>query len=192
MEPLGVASRTSGPVFAEFECRHRFVVRAKSVLEETWTVRVSFVEGRYVLDLTTKQEAQVDLALLEFRYGGIGFRGPADWEGKLGMTVLTSDGVGRMEAQGSRPKWTTLSGKGGTVGLIGHARNRRSPQSLRVHPDEPFFNWSVPADGDLALTKGELLELKYRLVLSEGPIAPEIMDALSDGFSGPTKARLAP
>ena len=107
-----------------------------------------------------------------------------------GITALTSEGDGRSEAQGSRPKWTILSGKGGAVGLIGRTDNVRSPQSLRVHPDEPFFNWSIPADGNLSLKKGEFLDLHYRLVLSDTPIPAETIDALADSFSRPTKARL--
>lgn len=192
VEAEGVEAREGGPVFAGFRARHRLTIRGRPAIEERWEVREYLVEGRYVLDLRTRQEAQGDLTFQEFRYGGIGFRGPLDWEGKDGMTVLTSDRKTRDAAQGSRPNWILLSGKGGSVGLIGHNGNFRAPEPLRVHPDEPFFNWALPADGDFSLTKGLALDLRYRFVLSDDPIPPEFMDALALAFSRPTAPRLVP
>jgi hypothetical protein len=190
VEPLGADLKVEGPLFAGFRARHRFHLKEQAILEETWSVRLFHIEGRYVLDLHVSQEALVDLKILEYRYGGIGFRGPLDWEGKDGMAVVTNNGLGRVDAQGSRPAWTVLNGKGGSVGLTAHTSNFRSPESVRVHPDEPFFNWSIPADGDFQVLKGKTLEVRYRIVLGDEPIQAPSMDALAKAFTAPSTAML--
>ncbi len=192
VEALGIESRSSGPVFAGFRARHRFKIGGRPAIEETWDVKLFAVAGVYVLDLQSIQEVTAAVQISEHRYGGIGFRGPPAWEGKDGMLVRTNEGKAREAAQGSRPDWFVCSGTGGAVGLIGHASNLRAPQSVRVHPDEPFLNWSLPADGAFGLVPGAPLRLRYRFVLADAAPPEALMNALSRSFSSPTPPKRVP
>ncbi|HEV3026452.1 MAG TPA: DUF6807 family protein, partial [Planctomycetota bacterium] len=104
VECVKVEDVSSGPVYGGLRARHRFVnLNApggpKVALEELWELRIYALTDRYVFDLVSTQTAATDHPVLikEYRYGGIGFRGPSDWEGKTGVDFLTSEGKNRIE-----------------------------------------------------------------------------------------------
>jgi hypothetical protein len=109
VEFVKIEEQTSGPVFCGFKARHRFVNLngtggEKVALEEVWEVRVYAIADRFLIDLVSTQTCATDQPLLikEYRYGGIGFRGSADWEGKEGVSFLTSEGKNRKEGHATK------------------------------------------------------------------------------------------
>jgi hypothetical protein len=181
----------SGPVFAGFRARHRFINLngsdgPKAVLDEVWELRVYAPrEGphpEFLFDLTSTQSCLTDkpLVIKEYRYGGIGFRGSKDWEGKDGVEFSTSEGKDRKTGHATRAKWVTATGKvdgdQASITFFGHPSNFRAPQPLRIHPDEPFFNWAVPQGGDFSIEPGKPYAARYRFLVSRWPsgVAEEV------------------
>jgi len=179
VECVKVEQTWSGPVFAGFRARHRFVnlngpAGEKVALEEIWEVRVYALADRFVFDLISTQTCASDqpLVIKEYRYGGIGFRGPDDWEGKEGVRFLTSEAKTRIDGHATKAKWVLAGGKIGgadaSIGFLCHPKNFRFPQPLRIHPDEPFFNWAVPQGGDFSIEPGKPYVARYRFVIADG------------------------
>jgi len=179
IECVKVEETFSGPVFGGFRARHRFINLngpdgPKAALEETWEVRVYALSDRFVFDLVSTQTCATaqPLVIKEYRYGGIGFRGPGDWEGKKGCSFLTSEGKTRTDGHATRARWCLMGGKVSgadcSIAFLGHPSDFRYPQPMRIHPDEPFFNWAVPQGGDFSIEPGKPYVARYRFVVSDG------------------------
>jgi hypothetical protein len=202
VECVKVEESFSGPVFGGFRARHRFVNLngpdgEKAALEKLWELRVYALEDRFLVDLTSTQTCATEqpLVIQEYRYGGIGFRGPADWEGKAGVEFLTSEGKNRVEGHATRAKWVLAWGKAGgqlaSVGFLGHTSNFRDPQPLRIHPDEPFFNWAVPQGGDFSIEPGKPYIARYRFLVADGTLDKEAMDRAWADFNTAPALRIS-
>lgn len=183
IECVKVEETVSGPVFGGFRAKHRFINLngpdgPKAALEEVWDVRVYALAGQFVFDLVSTQTCATDqpLVIKEYRYGGIGFRGSGEWEGKDGVAFRTSEGKTRKDGHATRAKWCQMSGKVGgedeSIGFLCHPSNFRFPQPMRIHPDEPFFNWAPPQLGDFSIEPGKPYVSRYRFVLSDGAQVP--------------------
>ena len=112
----------------------------KTVLEETWTVKLrGQQDNSYVFDITSVQTCVADTALKinQYHYGGMGIRGNNQWHNESSAIALkkyqqslkkkdaklefpslqtvrhrfkTSEGKQRFEGNHSRPNWVDLSG----------------------------------------------------------------------------------
>ncbi len=195
VECVKVEETVSGPVFGGFRARHQFLNLngpggPKAALEETWEVRVYALSGQFVFDLVSTQTCATDqpLVIKEYRYGGIGFRGSGDWEGKEGVEFLTSDRKTRKDGHATRAQWCQMSGKIGgaeeSVGFLCHPSNFRFPQPMRIHDSEPFFNWAPPQMGDFSIEPGKPYVSRYRFVVSAGSHVP-LMDAWWGEYAEP-------
>src|SRR6185295_14165198 len=197
IECIKVEEVTSGPVFAGFKARHRFInlngPTEKVALEELWEVRVYAFSDRFVFDLISTQTCATKepLVIKEYRYGGIGFRGSSEWEGKAGVEFLTSEGKTRVDGHATKAKWCAATGKVGgaaaTIGFLCHPSDFRFPQPLRIHPEEPFFNWAVPQGGDFSIEPGTPYVARYRFVVADGALKREDLDAAWEAYGGPFK-----
>jgi Family of unknown function (DUF6807) len=203
VEVVKVEETFSGPVFGGFKTRHRYVNLngpdgPKTALEETWEVRVYNQSAPHLFELISIQTCATEqpVVIKEYRYGGVGFRGPADWEGKAGVEFLTSEGKNRIEGHATRAKWVLAWGKIGdrtaSVGFLGHATNFRDPQPLRIHPDEPFFNWAVPQGGDFSIEPGKPYGARYRFVVADGVLDRETMERAWTDFNVAPAVRVTP
>jgi len=200
IECIKVEETISGPVFAGFRARHRFInlngPAEKVALEEVWEVRVYALADRFVFDLVSTQTCATDqpLVIKEYRYGGIGFRGPLDWEGRTGVEFLTSEGKSRIDGHATKAKWCGATGKIGgaeaSIGFLGHPSDFRFPQPLRIHPDEPFFNWAVPQGGTFSIEPGKPYVARYRFVVADGRLGREDLDAAWAAYGEPPKVVL--
>jgi hypothetical protein len=200
IECVKVEETFSGPVFGGFKARHRFInlngAAEKVVLEEVWEVRVYALSDRFVFDLVSTQTCATDqpLVIKEYRYGGIGFRGSADWEGKTGVDFLTSEGKGRVDGHATQAKWVSAFGKIGgaeaSIGFLGHPSDFRFPQPLRIHPDEPFFNWAVPQGGTFSIEPGKPYVARYRFIVADGALRTQDLDGAWKAYAEPAKVVL--
>ena len=205
---LKLETNWSGAVHGGFVAWHRFMdltakPKPKAVIEETWEVRVYAITGgtkpKWIFDLTSTQwcSGASPLILPQYRYGGLGVRGNREWDQeKNNPTVFqTANGVtDRLAGHATRARWCYMGGKvdGAQAGLtiLGHPRNFRAPQPMRIHPKEPFFNFAPQQFGGMAIRPGEKYVSRYRFVVADGtPIAGDLHRIWAD-FAHPPVVNL--
>jgi hypothetical protein len=194
-----------GPLQAGFSARHQFTdltgESPASVLIETWTTRIwtpdSRDNGVWFLDLTHEQvmDGKGQLELLEHIYGGLAVRGHRSWFGPENARFMTAEGVtDRTAANETRSRWCAISGQvdGHVAGfaVLDHPANPRSPQSVRVHPEMPYFCYGPVPLGPMTITPDQPYRATYRIVVFDGDPEPEILDRLWNDFADPPKIGL--
>ena len=206
VEFIAIDDSWSGSVHAGFISRHKFVDLTTPTptvaLWETWTIKVyptSRSGTAYRLfEMTSHQTCATEdpLILPEYRYGGLGFRGRREWDGAENCFFLTSLGESdRVKAHKTRARWCHIYGKveGGEfagITVIGHPDNFRAPQPMRVHPNEPFFNFAPSQTGDWAIEPGKPYVSRYRFVVTDGPSDAALFHRLWQDFATPPTVEL--
>lgn len=189
----------SGPLQAGLRTRHRFVDLSAptpvTVLTEIWDVTLHALgrSGRpyRAFDLVSTQELATTspLVLPEYRYGGIGLRGHRSWLGANGVQFLTSEGKTRVDGHGTRARWCAMSGlvRGQRIGIavFDHPSNERHPQSMRIHPTEPFFNFAPMQLGAMTLTPDRAYVSRYRFITFDGAPDAAWLDRLWNAYARP-------
>lgn len=205
----GVDAAWSGPVFAGFKSQQRYVALTggaqTTALNEHWDVRVYNVgqggQGgkakRYFLfDIVATQQCATNspLILEEYRYGGMGVRGHRNWKDKTKVSFLTSEGKARESGNATRARWIHMSGSvdDQTVGIavLDHPANFRAPQPLRIHPDDPYFNYAPSQLGKFEIKPGEKFVARYRYVVADGPPDKAELDRLWSDYATPPEVSL--
>ena len=168
----------------------------KTALTEVWEVivyrPVSGAKPYYIFDLTTTQNV-VDspLTLPKYHYGGLGFRGRREWKGVDGCQFLTSEGKDRKNGNETRGRWCWVGGEadGGTIGIaiMDHPGNFRSPQPMRLNPDQPFFCYSPSQLGDWKIEKGTPYVASYRFIAADGAADVAEINRLWNDYAEPPK-----
>ena len=196
---VAVDKTWNGPVHAGFVSKHRFVdlgapTTPAAVLNEMWDVRVYNNSGNdiWIFDLTSTQECATEkpLKLPEYHYGGLGFRGNWDWNGKTNVDFLTSEGItDRIKGHGARARWCDISGlvagKRARIAILCHPDNFRAPQHMRLHPSEPFFCYTPQQGGDMEITPGKPYVSRYRFVVHDGPPDKEVIERIWNDYAHP-------
>jgi hypothetical protein len=199
-----LARAWSGPLTAGFESRHRYMdllaPTPTTVLVEDWRViaysPTAGMRPAHVFDLEIAQTlaGTSPLELPVYRYGGVGMRGRREWNGKDRTFFLTSTGRGRVPGHGTRATWVHMSGDvdGQRAGLamLSHPDNVRSPQPMRIHPTEPFFNFAPQQAGAIVIRPGEVFRMRYRFVVTDGPADAALLDAMWQDYALPVRARV--
>ncbi len=186
-----------GPVHAGFRAKHHFVDLSASVpviaLNEEWEVKVYPTVGNgkfHVFDLKVTQTVNTSqpLVLPEYHYGGVGFRGHGDWDDPENGTFLTPEGLGR-DGHGSRVRWTHIGGHSdgelAGISILGHPSNFRHPQTVRIHPNEPFFNYAPTQLGEMIIEPGSPYVVNYRYITYDGEPDPEAIDRMWQEYAYP-------
>ncbi|HEV8186152.1 MAG TPA: PmoA family protein [Pyrinomonadaceae bacterium] len=196
-----VGKTWSGPVYAGFTSYQKYVALTgeapKTALNEEWDVRVYDLGSDYfVFDIVATQEcaSASPLILEEYRYGGMGVRGNREWKDKSKVSFLTSDGKTRLDGNATRSHWCHIGGTvdGQLVGLavLDHPSNFRAPEPLRIHPDDPYFNYAPSQMGRFQIEPGKKFVLRYRYVVSDGPPDPKLLERLWNDYANPPAARV--
>ncbi len=194
-----LASTWSGTVRAGFTSVHDWIDHTsgapKPVLEESWSVSLSSAEcaGKpvYLMDFTSDQKCagSEPLKLPEYHYGGLGVRGPAEWDPVEAVTMSTSEGLDRAKGDGSKAKWVVMKGGSGKteagLAVLIHPENFRFPQPLRLNPKNPQLCVAPSRDGDWAIEPNKPLQLRYRMVAFDGPADATWLEALWNGYASP-------
>lgn len=200
----GVDGAWSGAVYAGFKSRQRYVALSgkapKTALNEQWDVRVYNVgQGArryYLFDIVATQQCASDspLILEEYRYGGMGVRGHRNWQDKSKVSFLTSEGKARESGNATKARWIHMSGMvdDQTVGIavLDHPGNFRSPQPLRIHPDDPYFNFAPSQLGRFEIKPGEKYVVRYRYIVADGPPDKAELDRLWSDYATPPQVSL--
>lgn len=201
MEVASVDGRFEGPVFGGFRVTQRLIDLTDPdgptpALEETWDVRVYAVEGLVLFDIDSTQACVggSSFTALKYGYGGMGFRGPAEWAGREGVAFLTSEGKTRTDGNGLPARWVVLNGKiGGKdvgAGFLCHPLSVRAPQPTRMNPENPYFSWVPSGTGDLSLKPGEPVVSRYRFVIADRPLGASEMERHWTAFATPAPVEL--
>jgi hypothetical protein len=194
----------SGPLTAGFASRHRYMdllaPTPATVLLEDWRVvayaHPASARPAHVFDLEIAQTlvGTTPLELPVYRYGGVGMRGRHEWDGKDKTFFLTSSGLGRVAGHGTRATWVHMSGvvdgQRAGIAMLSHPDNVRSPQPMRIHPTEPFFNFAPQQAGPMTIRPGDVFTLRYRFVVMDGAPDAALLDAMWQAYALPVRARV--
>lgn len=194
--------KTSGDVFAGYDAVHEHVVTKKGkkedvAMNEVQSVRV-YNPGTdyYIMDFTSMLTCASDapVTLLEYRYGGFGWRTTEKWDNK-NSEVITSEGKTRKEADGSKARWCIVQGAiddayAGAV-MMSNPTNYNYPEPLRIWPEnqynrgDMFANFSPTKDKDWALEPGKTYVLRYRMLVFNNKMTKERAEAAWRSFANP-------
>ena len=188
-----------GQVNAGLKAHNRYVdlkaPQPKTVLNEEWQVTAYYVgQGQKpytMFDLVSTQECATStpLVLPEYHYGGVGFRGHREWDGKDNAIFLTSEGKDRSNGHGTRARWCHIGGMidGQLAGItiFCHPDNFRAPQPMRIHPDEPFFCFAPSQLGEWKIAPGQKYVSRYRFVVYDGAPDKAELERIWNDYANP-------
>lgn len=196
-----------GDVFAEYSALHEHVSFSNGseriLLNEIQTVRVYRTDepNYYIADLIISLNCATEspVRLLEYRYGGLGWRATEEWD-RHNSEVLSSEGKTRKNADGTRAKWCIVQGKVGDdhagILLMSHPENYNHPEPLRIWPEnqydrgDMFFNFSPTKNTDWLLEPGKSYVLKYRLLVFNGKFDKQKADEAWSHFAAPATVNI--
>ncbi len=190
----------SGSVHAGLRSNHRYIDMINDpevALLESWNLRVyRHVESLHILDLVLIQSLATDsiLVLNEHRYGGVGFRGNRAWKAADEVDFFTSEGRTRKDGHATRARWVHIGGpvddQYAGIAILSHPVNYESPQPVRIHPTEPFFNYAPTQAGAFSITHQQPMEWKYRFITYDGAHDSKLLEALWQDFASPLSVRM--
>lgn len=205
----GTNSLSDGPVYGGFSVRQEHIdFQGKKpeelAINEVWDVRAwnsSPADGikAWLVDLTTFLSVEGDSPIIfeAYRYGGgIGIRANEEWT-KDNSTVLTSEGKTRIDADGTRAKWTDINGSfkdNGNSGIVffSHPSNREHPEPMRVWPidanngrGDMYFEFCPIRHKDWKLEPGKTYRLKYRMLVYDGKTDSSTAERIWNDFAYP-------
>jgi hypothetical protein len=193
-----------GPVHSGLDATLAHIALAEGVttaLNEHWVVRAykthQGAAPYNAFDLESTQVAATDspIELLEYTYGGFGLRGHAQWRDVSNVIFLTSEGLGREAGEGQGARWCFMGGNvgGRPVGFaaLGHPSNFRAPQTMRIHPTEPFMAFAPVKDGPFTIHPGTPYVTRFRFVTIDGAPDVALLDRLWNDYAKPPAVRVA-
>ncbi len=164
----------------------------RPLIDETWKVTAYDAgEDRFVFDIEAVQlvRGQSPLTIQKYHYGGMAIRGTTQWmppakgTDPVG-TIITSQGMGRVEGNHSRPHWVGMHGPidEGHAGfaVISDSRNFRAPQWVRVHPLMPYFVFSPMVEEPFQIEGGMPYFSRFRYVIFDGEPDAEMISREAD------------
>lgn len=175
----------------------------RTILRETWTVKVHADTGH--IDFTSEQRCVADspLSVDQFHYGGMAVRGSRQWfpdarvsAGKGAVkdefvapcTLLTSEGLTQAQGNHSRPLWVCMTGPVDdapvSLTLIPHPANFRHPQHVRLHPSMPYFCFIPTVEEPFQIEPGKPWVSRYRIIAEDGEPDAARLDSVQRVFAG--------
>jgi hypothetical protein len=190
-------SVVEGPVFTEYSVLHEHVDLSapggeKVAISEVQKVRVyTTSKDQWLIDFTTQQRcaSSSPIKLLQYRYGGLGYRGPAEWNAN-NSNYLTSEGKTRKDGHATRARWCncygeTTKGPAGVL-FLSHPQNHEHPEPMRIWPEGMmFFNFTPIQASEWVFEPGNEYVLNYRLCAYDGKRTAEQCQSLWSDFAQP-------
>ena len=198
----GILSRTEGDVFGGFSVLQEYIdfmapggeqVAINEVLDvRSWNI----AKGIWVLDYTTTVTTGLETGIHidQYRYGsGLGFRSREDWDTAT-CTVLSSEGRTMEDTDGSTGRWCRLEGISGAeegrsgIVFMSHPSNLSHPEPLRVWPKPThgiFLNFCPIKFRDWTLEPDRPQTQRYRMIIFDGEMSPELTDLYWEAFAHP-------
>lgn len=198
---LNTAEAGNSGAIIESQLRHTSL-KYGEVLGEKWTIMVYPTDEYFLFDLISEQTntSNDTLFILDYHYGGMGFRGSKEWN-KVDSThftntweILTSEGYTNENANHTHASWVSASGKvdgqNTSVTVFGFPENFRYPQAIRVHPSMPYWVYAPMVDGEFYIAPGAGYKSKFRYYVPNGASNPEIIKNFDKSLKSPVKAKL--
>ncbi len=174
------------------------------VLRERWKVRVHATDAKlHCFDLESTQQALTELPLVveQYHYGGLAVRGPVAWvSGKpwqdgAGQDIvqeastLYSDQAADRESGNHQPsRWVVLSGmldgRPASITVLGHPKNFRSPQTVRLHPSKPYFCFAPCVSSEFVIDREHPLQQRFRFLVTDDQPAPQWIEQQWQQWTG--------
>ena len=206
-ELVAVDRTWNGPVHGGFTARLKQVDLTApapvTALNETWLLTAYAIAGAprpvRMFDLAVTQTCATSdpVILPEYHYGGFGFRGAAPWNGPGDKArFLTSEGeTDRIKGNNTRVRWCYVGGdvEGGApagTATLGHPGNFRSPQTVRLHPNMPYFSLVPQAQGEFRIEPGKPYVANFRFIVADGAPDRALLEAYWQGYANPAAAKL--
>lgn len=189
-----------GPVYGGLKAKNHFVDVSGSApviaLNEEWKTKIYNISGSdnqhynlFDLKLTHTTNTGQPLTLPTYHYGGMAFRGHQQWDDPENISVLTSKGLNRSEANETRARWVhiggQINGKQVGVAILSHPDNFRAPQPIRVHPETPYIVFAPMQLGDFKIRPGSPYVMRYRFVTYDGEPDVEALNHLWNDYAYP-------
>ncbi len=157
---------------------------------------------RYILDKAMSYRNILSDTILfdAYRYGGgIGFRATERWKTE-NCTVLSSEGMTRIDADGTKARWCIVEGEssvdGGRSGILfmSHPSNRAHPEPMRVWPldineGEMFFEFCPIRHTEWVILPDKQYSLHYRMIVFDGSMSAEEAEMYWNGFAYPPEVK---
>jgi len=201
----GVEETWQGPVHAGLDAKliHVDLVGGSTTaLNERWVVRAYKTHAGsspyFVFDLESTQTAATaaPVELLQWDYGGFAFRGHGEWADVSKANFLASDGKDRAAGDGQTGRWCFLGGSvgGSQVGYaaLGHPSNFRAPQTMRIHPTDPYMAFSPVKDGPFTIEPNAPYVTRFRVVTIDGAPDTALLDRLWNDYATPPEVTVTP
>jgi putative membrane-bound dehydrogenase-like protein len=158
-----------------------------AVLTETQTWAMRQQHGRYLLDLEWAGEAQTDVTIGKYDYGGLFVRMP--WTPGIDGEVVNAARQRNEKAEGQPAMWID-------VGMRVAGRPDRAHIAVFDHPENKGYPHRWRVDGQLGvgpirarqadwrIRQGETEVIRHRLVVYTGPLSDVALTSLWSEFSG--------
>jgi hypothetical protein len=195
VEHIKVLDITNGPVASVIRTnlRHRSLEHGE-VLAENWTITVYSISDYFLFDLESEQQntTRDTLFLNKYIYGGLAFRGSRQWNihdknYKAPWSILTSEGDRDSSANHRHARWVDASGTidGSTAGatVFNHPSNFRYPQSIRVHPQMPYWTYAPVVDDSFYIAPGAFYRSRFRYYVHEDNAQPTVIEQLFNDWA---------
>ncbi len=158
-----------------------------AVLTETQTWAMREENEKYVLDLVWTGEAQTDVTIGKYDYGGLFVRMP--WTQGIDGEVLNGARQKNEKAEGQRSNWVDvgmkLTGRTNRVHItvFDHPENKGFPQNWRVD-GQLGIGIARARNGDWKIKKGKIETIKHQLLIYDGELSDVAINKLWSDFSG--------
>ena len=177
-------------------------------LEEQWTVRVWNVDPLrriWLIDFVSElNPPEKPLTITAYRYQGFSLRATEKW-GDSTATLLTSEGLDKSNANGTRARWIDVNGVSsaatGSSGVLfmTNPSNYNFPEHLRIWPTgmnggrgNVYVNFNPAQDRDWELEPGRTYALRYRMLVYDGKIDRGMADHYWLDFADPPRVETFP
>lgn len=161
--------------------------KGNTVLTETQTWTLQEQDGKYLLDLEWAGEAQTDVTIGKYDYGGLFVRMP--WKEGIKGEVINAARQRNEKAEGQRAGWVDvgmqIAGRNdwGHIAILDHPENKGFPQNWRVD-GQLGIGPARARTGDWQIAKGKVEVIKYQLVVYTGVLDDLKMNSIWSAFSG--------
>ncbi|MFO7823231.1 MAG: PmoA family protein [Cyclobacterium sp.] len=203
VEHVDLVHTEEGVNTALFESILRHIsLKDGEVLEEKWRVMVYPTADYYLFDLYSEQTntSNDTLFVLDYHYGGMGFRGSREWNEVDSVhftnswNILTSEGYTNENANHTHAAWVAAFGEvdGETAGstIFGFPDNFRYPQAIRVHPTMPYWVYAPMVDGEFYIAPGETFKSSFRYYVHQGEPDERVIDNIRNDLMNPIQATI--
>ena len=145
----------------------------KTILRETQTWSMRAADGKYFLDLEWRGEAQTDVTLGKYDYGGLFLRMP--WRKEINGAVVNAARQRNEKAEGQQALWVDagmqVEGRDDLAHIVifDHPDNKGYPQSWRVD-EQMGIGPARTRKGDVPIAQGDTEIIRHQIVVYTGEL----------------------